>query len=132
MKGFYMKNKKTGAIFKIFTILGLQLFLSWSVVCAIKSVRFDQDIGGHLKLAADANNLTLAEGQLSIALHGMDEWKLCNNLSDNCYTSIVYRTPDEDVGYWRSNIQAANDDLLRILSRKDVDDLTQSNQLLKI
>lgn len=95
-------------------------------------VRYKQDIGGHLKLAADANSSELAQKQLKIALDNMEEWNLCNSMGDDCFTSVLWRTPDEDVGYWRENIQTTYEDLASMSDEDRNSNLTESNQLMKV
>lgn len=110
-------------------LVGLLLFLGTRIYFGI---RFDQDIGGHLKLAADANTTLLAQKRLKVAIDNMDAWGLCNRNGDNCFTSIIYRTPDEDVGFWRSNIEATYEDLSGMTDEDRADNLIESNQLMKV
>lgn len=95
-------------------------------------ITYEQDIGGHLKLAADANSTALVEKQLALAIGGMERRSLCNGKGDNCFTSILYRTPDEDVGFWRGNIESTYEDLSKMGEEERADNLIESNQLIKV
>lgn len=114
--------------------------LAWGGVRIVAYVHYEQQVGGFLKQAADANTSELAEKKLKQAIDGMDARGLCNSqsaesppvFSEDCYTSVLWRTPDEDVGYWRTNIQATYDDLRTMSSEDRADNLTESNQLMKV
>ena len=116
---------------KVLTIVSGILFVIFSVYMAVLSIQYDRDIGGHLKLAADSNSTDLAERKLKQAIDGMDRWNLCNQGS-NCFTSVVYQTPDEDVAFWRENIQNTLNDLTSMSPAERADNLIESNQLLKV
>jgi len=112
-------------------LCGLSL-LAFSGVRIVKNIQYDRDIGGHLKLAADANSTELAERKIKLAIDGMEAWGLCNGGGDNCFTSVVYRTPDEDVGYWRENIEGTLTDLQAMSDEERADNLIESNTLIKV
>lgn len=46
------------------------------------------------------------------------------------YTSIVYNTPDEDLGFWYRNLVASRDELARV--RPETTPLERSNLLIKL
>jgi len=100
-------------------------FLAWAGVSAYKSVRFDQDIGGHLKRAADANTVELATKEMELALTNIEQRNLTSG-----YTSIFYRTPDEDIEYWYSNLSASLAELKSI--NPNSAQLEKSNLLMKL
>jgi hypothetical protein len=114
--------------------------LAWGVTRAVQGITYEQEVGGFLKQAADANTSELAEKKIKQAIDGMDRRGLCNSespeapatFSEDCYTSILWRTPDEDVGYWRTNIQATYDDLHTMTPEERANNLTESNQLMKV
>jgi hypothetical protein len=116
---------------KFLTAFGLAALTCWGGVVMYKGVRFDQDIGGHLELAASANSIPLAEEQMGIAIAGIDAWNICPPPENVCFTSIFYRTPDDDVAFWRRNLQQAHDELEK-LQGQELDKLTESNQLIKL
>lgn len=91
----------------------------------IKNIQFDQDCGGYLSLAANANTVEIAGEQLDIALKYMEENKLTSG-----YTSILYKTPDEDVGYWYRNIKSARGELSTIAP--NASQLEKTNVLMKL
>lgn len=75
-------------------------FLGWAGARIYNEVIFDREIGGRLKRAADANSITLAKQELEAALGKMETRHMTEG-----YTSIIYTTPDEDVGFWYKNIK---------------------------
>ena len=112
-------------------ICGLAL-LGLCGTVAVQNIRYERDIGGHLKLASDANSTELAERKLRIAVEAMEEWGLCNGGGDNCFTSVIYRTPEDDVGYWRENIEGTLADLQSMSDEERGTNLVESNQLIKV
>lgn len=115
---------------KALIVLGLASFVAWGGTRIVLNIQCKQDITGHLKRAADANQPALAVEELETAVEGMDAWGLCNEGGDNCYTSIIYRTPDEDVAFWRGNVAQTVDDLKAL--PEDADHLEVSNTLMKV
>ena len=101
-------------------------------VRTFNEISYDQQVEGHLKLAADANSTELAEQKLKIAIEGMDARGICKKGDDNCFTSIIYRTPDEDVGFWRKNVEGTLAGIQAMTPEERADNLTESNQLMKI
>ncbi len=75
-------------------------------VRVVNSVMFERDIGGYLKRAADANTIELAELELAKALSNMEQEGMTSG-----FTSILWQTPDEDVGFWFKNITSAHREL---------------------
>lgn len=75
-------------------------FLGWAGARIYNGIIFDREVGGHLKRAADANSIEIAKKELEVSLKAMEQWKMTEG-----YTSIIYTTPDEDVGFWYTNIK---------------------------
>jgi hypothetical protein len=91
----------------------------------VSYINFNRYAGGYLERAAHANTVQLADQELSRALIYVE----AENLTEG-YTSIFYRTPDEDIGFWYQNLKASLADL-RALSA-DSSPLEQSNMLMKL
>jgi len=116
---------------KFLFYLGLLAMLVWAGVRIYHGIQFDRQVEGYLKLAADATNIELAEDRLGIAIDGMEERGLCGNYdSEQCYTSLLWTTPDEDVTFWRQNTAQALAELREL--PRDADALTVSNTLMKV
>jgi hypothetical protein len=123
-----VEQKKMG---KAFISVGVVSFVIYLVTIIVLGVQFDREISGHLELAAHANSTELAERKLKIATDGMRKRGLCNG-GEGCFTSIIYRTPGEDVGYWRENIDNTLADLQSMSPVERADNLIESNQLIKV
>jgi len=112
-------------------VVGLTVYVTGRVV---SNIQFTRDIEGHLKRASDANQPALALEEINLALEGMTANGVCNPddpcSPGNCYTSILYRTPDEDVCFWRTNIEQTAEDLEAL--PPDADHLVVSNTLMKV
>lgn len=111
-----MKNFICGILF----ILATTIFI-WRIVL---SVQFDQQCGGYLKQAADANTIELALDRLNLAIKYIED----HNLTDG-YTSVMWRTEDENVGYWYTNIKACTHELEQGI---DGSQLEKANLLMKV
>jgi hypothetical protein len=94
-------------------------------VRAYKDVIFERGAEGYLKRAADANSVELARNELDIALKYVEAEGLKNG-----YTSVFYRTPDEDVGFWYRNLKTSQAELLSIPATATP--LEKSNMLMKL
>lgn len=112
MKGFII----TFLILWSCTIIGIQLY---------KSVTLNRECTGLLKRAADSNSVDLAKGQLDKAI----TWLEGNNLTTG-YTSIFYRTPDEDIEFWYKNLKTCQVELSKVDSTTTA--LERSNILMKL
>jgi hypothetical protein len=90
-------NKKV-----FFGVLLLLPVLLWAGLRIYNDVLYDINCGGHLKRAADANTVELAKQELKTAVSYLEARGMTSG-----YTSILYRTPDEDVGFWFQNLKAS-------------------------
>jgi len=106
-------------------ILCLIIPFLWIGTRTIKSIQYNQNCGGYLKRAADSNTVDQAKEQLKIAITYMEN----NNLTSG-YTSVLWKTPDEDVGFWYKNIKTAYDELEKI--SPDASQLEKTNVLMKL
>jgi hypothetical protein len=97
----------------------------WLTARCINEVIFDRGCEGYLKRAADANTVEMAHDQLAIAV----KYAKDNNLTTG-YTSILYNTPDEDVGFWYGNISKSLTELESITKKSTL--LERSNMLIKL
>lgn len=105
-------------------------FIAFLIVCGyavVDAVQFDRNCEGHLKRAADANSIEMAQAELQIAIDYIEAEDL-----DTGYTSIFYTTPDEDMGYWANNLREANNELKDMISADTSSNLEKSNMLIKL
>lgn len=100
-------------------------FFGWMTTRIVQSVLFDRNVEGHLKRAADANTINLAEKELAIAVSYLKENKMISG-----YTSVLWTTPDEDVGFWYTNLAASFEELRNV--PKEATQLEKSNILIKL
>ena len=85
-------------------LLGIALFVVGLIaptVCIVKSIKFDQQCAGYLKQVADANTPEIALDRITVAIDYVD----ANNLTEG-YTSVLWRTEDENIGFWYQNLLA--------------------------
>ncbi len=118
-------NNSSSNLKLIIGILSVVAMAALGITLFVLSVQFDRGCGGHLKRAADANSIELAEKELQLAVDYME----ANGLTSG-YTSIIYQTPDEDIGFWYGNIESS---LSGLKSTPDTaTSLEKSNVLIKL
>ena len=101
------------------------ILLVWAVVRIVSWINLDRYCIGYLKRAADANTVSLAHANLTTAIVYAQEHGLTSG-----YTSILYRTPDEDVGFWYGNLLEASGELGAITDQTT--QLERTNVLMKL
>ncbi len=106
-------------------MLGLVMFLATVSVGILWYIQFYQQCGGYLERAANANTVILASEQLGKALNYIEREELTDG-----YTSVIYRTPDEDIGYWYNNLLAAKNELDSLPT--EATPLEKTNVLMKL
>lgn len=124
--------RQPGTISFVFGCIFACIFVLWGADRIYQGIQYDRAVGGHLKRAADANTIALAKVELKAAIVGMDARGLTctGNQIDLCYTSVLYTTPDEDVGYWRLNIKETLRDLEQV--PEGAGHLLISNTLMRV
>lgn len=105
----------------ILTIFVLSVFTT----VIMKSVSLSQNCTGYLKRAADANTTETAKVELQKAIKYLED----NNLTTG-YTSVLWRTPDEDIEFWYKNLKASEAELLKVDSTTS--SLEKTNILMKL
>lgn len=111
---------------KLLGVLLLVLtFVGWGSYRIVASIQFDRNCGGHLKRAADANTVELAKSELATVVMYLE----ANRMTDG-YTSVIYTTPNEDVGFWYTNLKSSLEELMKMSS--EASPLERSNMLIKL
>ena len=105
-------------------IIALIISLIVPTICIVRSVQFDQECGGYLKQAADANTPELALERLNKALNYIED----NDLTTG-YTSVLWRTEDENLEFWYTNLKATQKELEACM---DKEQLEKTNVLMKV
>lgn len=97
----------------------------WGGYRIVSKIQANRHYLGYLKRAADANSIDLAKQELGKAITEIEKQGLTSG-----FTSVLYNTPSEDVGFWYKNLKT---------SLKDLEDLPaaspsfeKSNMLLKL
>lgn len=111
--------KKTLIILPILTLIGLIGFRLYN--------KFTFNIGckQYLKRAAHANTVPVAQKELKTALKYLE----ANNMTTG-YTSVLYNTPNEDLGFFYENLKGAYKELCTVSD--STSSLESSNLLLKL
>ena len=111
---------------KIF-IATLLFILALSIfgITIVKNIVLKQNCIGYLKRAADANTVEIASKQLEIAILYLEE----SNLTTG-YTSVLWKTPDEDIEFWFNNLKASQIELSKV--NENTSSLEKTNLLMKL
>lgn len=100
-------------------------FLIWIGIRIIADIQFTRNCGGYLKRSADANTVKMAKQELERAFLYIEKEKLTNG-----YTSVFWKTPDEDIGFWHDNLKSALEELNSV--GPNATQLEKSNILMKL
>jgi hypothetical protein len=106
-------------------IILLLLALSIFVIVIGKSISMRQNCTGYLELAADANTIEIAKNQLQKSIQYLEQ----NNLTKG-YTSILWKTPDEDIEFWYKNLKESYGELMKVDSTTS--SVEKTNLLMKL
>jgi len=118
----YLKIKQMQRVILIIcTILALSVF----GIIIVKNISLKQNCTGYLKRAADANTIEIARVELAKAISYIEE----NNLTSG-FTSVIYKTPDEDLEFWYNNLKSSQNELLKVT--ENTSSLEKSNLLMKL
>lgn len=113
----------------IFCALGILTFglslTSCVVVALVWNVHFDIDVQDRLKRAADANQPSISLVEIEAVIAHLDSKSYCEREQ---YTSVVSNSPDEDVCFWRTNIEETAEDLRQL--PEGASHLEKSNTLI--
>ena len=110
-----------GCFFTICSAVCLATFGAYVVL----GIQFNINCKGHLKRAADSNTVEMAKKELDIAIEYLEKEGLTEG-----YTSVIYKTPDEDIEFWYSNLKSASQELAELPN--DAPALEKSNALMKL
>jgi hypothetical protein len=108
----------------ILAVIVSALWLAAMVWIICLRVEFNQNCKGYLKQAADANTIELAIDRLDKAI----EYAESKNWTDG-YTSILWKTEDDNIGFWYKNIKASREELEKALYASQME---QTNVLMKL
>jgi hypothetical protein len=106
-------------------LVGTTLFVFFLGYLLYLNINIDRFCIDYLKRAADSNTIELAKKELDKAIKYMEE----NNLTDG-FTSVFYKSPDEDIEWWYTNIKSSRKEL--DLVKEDATPLEKSNVLMKL
>ena len=109
---------------KFLALVILAIGLIYPTITIIKSIQFNQDCKGYLKQTADANSVELALDRLNKAIDYIE----ANNLTSG-YTSIIYRTEDENIEFWYKNLLACKQELTECIESSQFE---KTNVLMKV
>ncbi len=81
-------------------LLGFSFVLSWAIMRVVSYSLFYNNCLIHIYRAAQSQILDVAKEELDIALRYLEKEKATSG-----YTSVLYRSPNEDIGLWYNNLK---------------------------
>lgn len=106
-------------------ILSYFVFMAWCGVRTYKNIVFGIRCEGHMKRAADANTIELATQEMETVVNYLEKEGMTSG-----YTSILYRTPNEDLGFLYQNMKMSLEELKKV--GPETTQLEKSNILMKL
>lgn len=89
-----------------------------------RHIEFQQNCGGYLKQAADASSIELALERLNKAISYAENSGLTEG-----YTSILWKTENDNVSFWYDNLKTCQQELEEALGASQ---LEKTNVLMKV
>lgn len=108
----------------VLTIILFLMFCTVPMVCLVKVIQFDQECSGYLKQAADANTPEIALRRIDKALEYIERKGLTEG-----YTSVLYKTENENIGFWYQNVKACRNELEKCLNSSQME---KTNVLMNV
>ena len=99
--------------------------LAFGACETVIAVKFSINVTDRLKRAADANTVGTAIKELDSVISYLEQ----NDVTEG-YTSVIYETPDEDVGFWYNNLKSSLVELRSLPENSTT--LEKSNALMKL
>lgn len=94
------------------------------IILLVKSAQFNQDCAGYLKQCSNANSIELALDRLNLAIQYLEENELTTG-----YTSILWKTENENIGFWYNNLKTCQTELEKAANSTQ---LEQTNILMRV
>ena len=94
-------------------------------IVLVKTIQFNQDCKGYLKQCSNASSVELALERLNKALDYIEN----NNLTHG-YTSVLWKTENDNIGYWYNNLKTCQTELQQATTSND--QLLKTNVLMKV
>lgn len=99
--------------------------LAVAVVFLFKKVTLTQDCTGYLKRAADASTVETAKSEIAKSIAYLEKENITSG-----YTSVLWRTPNEDIGFWYGNLKSLYAELDKVDG--NTSSLEKTNLLMKL
>ena len=93
----------------------------------VKDIKFNAECINYFELAADANNVVLAEKYLTKGIEYLENHNLTSG-----YTKVFVYKPINDIGIWYENLKAAQAQTQELATKSELTDLEESNCLMKL
>lgn len=94
------------------------------IICIVRGIAFNQNCGGYLEQAANANSVELALERLNVAIEYIEEHDMTEG-----YTSVLWKTENDNIGYWYRNLKTCQEELEACVNSSQ---LEKTNVLLKV
>jgi len=119
-------------------IISALVFLVTLIIGIVAEIQFGRHYEGHLKRAADANSLQLAENELTVAVAYLDDNGYNTEEGRNLavwddHTNVLWTTPDKQLSFHYNNVTASLAGVREVIAKGDgATPLEKSNVLMKL
>lgn len=112
----------------VFFYVGFIMLLPLLILMGIRiylGINFDINCEGYLKRAADANTVEIAKTELDRSIKYLEDHNMIEG-----YTSVLWKEPSEDVGFFYNNLKSARNELDKVTNLTS--QLERTNILIKL
>ena len=111
--------------FIYFLIISLAALFASACIGQYKAIKWSINVEGHLKRAADANTIEMAQKELTQVIDYLESVNMTKG-----DTSIIWSTPDTDIGFWYENLNSSLNELKKVTA--ETSQLEKTNLLMKL
>ena len=97
----------------------------WGVCRTYNSINFSIKCSDYIKRAADANTIEIASKELGTAVKYLED----NRITEG-FTSVIYQSPEDDIGFLYNNLKSSLEELNKVTS--ETSQLEKTNILMKL
>ena len=116
------RSAKSTLLLCVVAIIGVIALVGANLMMRIT---LNRNCTGFLERAANANTVETAKEELGKAIKYLEDNKITSG-----YTSIIYETPSEDVGFWYKNLKDSYEELDKVDANSS--SVEKTNLLMKL
>ncbi len=120
-----LKRRNSNALLPIIMTITIVLVIAVPIANLFMNITLNNNYTGYLERAASANTVETAKQELDKAITYLE----VNEMTSG-YTSVLYKSPGDDVGYWYKNLKDSYHELDQVDEKTSP--LERTNILMKL